>query len=130
MTSQAQAAIPLPGVRGLVFFGFPLHPAGKPGIERARHLQDIGVPMLLLQGTRDTLAETGLLSDVVARLPGASSAIIDEADHSFHVPVRSGRTDVQVVDHICATAAAWMETVLSGPSSPPLHYSDSAASGT
>lgn len=112
MTSQAQAAGALPGVHGLVFFGFPLHPAGKPGIERARHLDDVRVPMLFLQGTRDTLAETGLLARVVASLPGATSAIVEEADHSFHVPRRSGRTDTQVLDHLCATTSAWMRGVL------------------
>ena len=115
MTSQAQAASPLPGVRGLVFFGFPLHPAGKPGIERARHLDEVQVPMLFLQGTRDSLAEIGLLDEVVAKLPGASSTIIEEADHSFHVPKRSGRTDAEVLDHLCETAANWMRGVLSAP---------------
>ena len=112
MTSHAQAADALPGIRGLVFFGFPLHPAGKPGIERARHLGDVRLPMLFLQGSRETLAEIGLLARVVARLPGATSAIVEAADHSFHVPRRSGRTDTQVLDHLCATTTAWMRDVL------------------
>jgi predicted alpha/beta-hydrolase family hydrolase len=112
MTSQAQAVAPLPRVRGLVFFGFPLHPAGKPSDERARHLTDIRVPMLFLQGTRDTLAETRLLLPMVEALGrGATLKIIEHADHSFHVPVRSGRTDGQVLNDLLDHVAAWMRDV-------------------
>lgn len=113
MTSQAQAATPLPGVRGLTFFGFPLHPAGKPAIVRARHLDDVHVPMLFLQGTRDSLAEIGLLQEIVDRLPRASSTIVEGADHSFHVPVRGGRSDAQVLDQLYKATTAWMRDALS-----------------
>jgi len=109
MTSQAQARSPLDGVRGLVFFGFPLHPAGKPSVERAAHLSEISVPMLFVQGTRDALAEAALLQGVVAAL-GARARLqpIAEADHSFHVPAKSGRKDAEVLDEALAAAAAWM----------------------
>jgi predicted alpha/beta-hydrolase family hydrolase len=110
MTSQAQAAAPLPGVRGLVFLGFPLHPAGKPSIERAAHLADVAVPMLFLQGSRDTLAELPLLRPVVTQLGSrATLEVFEDADHSFHVPVRSGRTDAQVMQALLDAAAAWMQ---------------------
>jgi hypothetical protein len=112
MTSQAQAAAVLPGVRGLAFVGFPLHPAGKPGDARAAHLADVRVPMLFLQGTRDALADLRLLEAVALRLaPRARLAIVDDADHAFHVRVRSGRTNVDVVDALAATTAAWMREV-------------------
>jgi uncharacterized protein len=101
MTSQAQAISPLPGVDGLAFLGFPLHPAGKPSSDRAKHLADIRVPMLFLQGTRDNLAELSLLEPVVKSLgPAASLHRIEAADHSFHVPARSGRNDREVMDEI------------------------------
>ena len=92
MTSQAQAAAPLPNVRGLVFVGFPLHPAGKPANERAQHLQQVALPMLFLQGTRDELADLGAAAagDPAARRARHARAF-DEADHAFHVPARSGR---------------------------------------
>ena len=91
MTSQAQSASPLPGVRGLVFLGFPLHPAGRPSSERGEHLSVVGVPMLFLQGTRDALAHLPLLEALCARLgKRASLKLLPEADHSFHVPARSG----------------------------------------
>ena len=98
MTSQAQSTAPLPGVRGLAFLGFPLHPAGKPSEERARHLFDVRVPMLFLQGSRDNLADLALLRPLVKRL-GARAAlkVFDDADHSFHVPARTGRTDDAVM---------------------------------
>jgi uncharacterized protein len=110
MTSQAQALAPLDGVRGLVFFAFPLHTAGKPSIERAAHLADIAVPMLFLQGTKDLLADRPLLEDVVAGL-GASATLklVDDADHSFHVPAKTGRRDPEVLAEILDAAAAWME---------------------
>lgn len=109
MTSQAQAAAPLPGVRGLVFFAFPLHPAGKPGIDRAEHLKAIKVPMLFLQGTRDALAGLDLLQPVVENLGARASLVLAaEADHAFHVPARTGRKDAEVVADLLAAAARWM----------------------
>ena len=113
MTSQSQAEAALPLVRGLVFLGFPLHPAKKPSDDRARHLSDVQVPMLFLQGTRDSLADTGLLIPMVRALgPGAILTMIDQGDHSFHVPVRSGRTDPEVLDGALDTIAGWMRRVL------------------
>ena len=109
MTSQAQAIEPLPGVRGLVFVGFPLHPAGKPSDERAAHLADVKLPMLFLQGTRDELADLALLEPVVARLaPRAQLARFEHADHSFHVPAKSGMKDAEVLARLLDTTAAWI----------------------
>ena len=109
MTSQAQAAQPLPNVKGLVFVGFPLHPAGKPSVGRAKHLDDVQVPMLFLQGTRDELAELDLIRDTVGKLGArATLHVIDGADHSFHVPARSGRNDAQVREEVLDAMAAWM----------------------
>jgi predicted alpha/beta-hydrolase family hydrolase len=109
MTSQTQAQAPLPQVRGLVFFAFPLHPAGRPSVERAAHLAEVGIPMLFLQGARDALAELELLRGVVAGLGArATLALIEEADHSFHVPAKSGRKDADVMAEILDLAAAWM----------------------
>jgi hypothetical protein len=109
MTSQAQAAEAMPGVRGLVFVGFPLHPAGKPGLERAVHLGDVRVPMLFLQGTRDELAQLALLQGVVDGLgTPATLHLEDDADHAFHVRVRSGRTDAQVVQSLADATATWI----------------------
>jgi predicted alpha/beta-hydrolase family hydrolase len=114
MTSQAQALSPLPGVRGLAFLGFPLHPAGKPSSDRARHLADVNVPMLFLQGTRDALAELGLLEPVVKRLGSpATLHLLDGADHSFHVLKSSGRNDREVMDEALDAFAAWVDGVLS-----------------
>src|SRR5260370_32434028 len=94
MTSQAQAIAPLAGVRGLAFLGFPLHPAGKPSDARAKHLSDVHVPMLFVQGSRDKLAELPLLEAVVKGLgTSATLHLVQEADHSFHVPARSGSND-------------------------------------
>jgi predicted alpha/beta-hydrolase family hydrolase len=108
MTSQAQAKEPLPGVRGLCFFGFPLHPAGKPATERGAHLAQITVPMLFLQGTKDALAEVALTAPLVASLGRrATLQLVVEADHSFHVPARSGRKDSDVMDEILDVFAAW-----------------------
>jgi predicted alpha/beta-hydrolase family hydrolase len=113
MTSQAQAAAPLPGVAGLAFLGFPLHPAGKPSDDRAKHLADVHVPMLFLQGTRDNLAELKLLEPVVKRLgPSASLHVEEGADHSFHVLARSGRNDGEVMRDILDTLAAWIGTIV------------------
>jgi predicted alpha/beta-hydrolase family hydrolase len=109
MTSQAQAAAPLPGVRGLVFLGFPLHPAGKPAQTRAQHLFDVQVPMLFLQGTRDKLAELDQLQPVCAGLGDrATLRLSADADHSFHVPARSGRTDAEVRGEMLDAVAAWV----------------------
>lgn len=109
MTSQAQAAQALSGVRGLAFVGFPLHPAGKPSIERANHLFDVKVPMLFLQGSRDTLAELPLLRPIVEKLGERATLVeFDGADHSFHMPTRSGRTDRQAMDAMLDAMAAWM----------------------
>ena len=115
MTSQAQAAAALPGVRGLVFLGFPLHPAGKPSRERARHLADVDVPMLFLQGTRDELARRDELEPVIAAL-GARAALrlFDDADHSFHVPRRTGRSDAQVLGEMLDALGAWVDQVIAG----------------
>jgi hypothetical protein len=111
MTSQAQAIDPLPGVRGLVFVGFPLHPAGKPSVERAKHLADVKVPMLFLQGTRDELADMALVRETTFRLGSlATLHVVEEADHAFHVLVRSGRTDAQVLEELAETMAHWMES--------------------
>lgn len=109
MTSQAQADAPLEGVRGLVFLGFPLHPAGKPSVERAAHLADVGVPMLFLQGARDALAETVLIEAEVGKLGRATLQTIEDADHSFHVPKRSGRSDADVMAAMLDTIAGWMD---------------------
>ena len=108
MTSQAQAIEPLPGVRGLAFTGFPLHPAGRPSDERAQHLFDINVPMLFLQGMRDDLADLQLLQPLIERLGDrATLKLFADADHSFHVPARSGRKDSDVVAELAATLATW-----------------------
>jgi uncharacterized protein len=112
MTSQAQAAAPLAGVRGLAFLGFPLHPAGEPSDDRAKHLSDVHIPMLFVQGTRDNLAEAGLLAPVVANLgPSAALHAIEGADHSFHVLARSGRNDREVIREMLDTLAAWIGTI-------------------
>jgi uncharacterized protein len=113
MTSQAQAAAPLAGVHGLAFFGFPLHPAGKPSNDRAKHLADIRVPMLFLQGTRDTLAELTLLEPVVKGLGSlATLHPVRDADHSFHVLKRSGRDDAEVMDEILDAFVAWAGAIV------------------
>jgi predicted alpha/beta-hydrolase family hydrolase len=110
MTSQAQAENPLPGVRGLVFLAFPLHPAKRPGDERAQHLFDVRVPMLFLQGTRDELADMELLEPLGRKLRSrATLKLFDTADHSFHVPARSGRKDTDILSEICRTVAEWAE---------------------
>jgi uncharacterized protein len=109
MTSQAQAIAALDGVRGLAFLGFPLHPAGKPSSDRAKHLADVHVPMLFVQGTRDGLSELKLLEPVVESLgPWATLHRVEGADHSFHVPARSGRNDREVMNEILDTFAAWI----------------------
>ncbi len=109
MSSQAQAATPMPGVRGLVFLGFPLHPAGKPSKARADHLQDIDIPMLFLQGSRDALADPDLVRQVVAGIgTRATLHMVDGMDHAFHVLARSGRSDSAVLDECLDRMADWM----------------------
>jgi uncharacterized protein len=111
MTSQAQAVSPLPGVRGLVFLGFPLHPANKPSSERAKHLADVTVPMLFLQGTRDALAELDQLKPVCKALGArATLRLFEHADHSFHVPARSGN-DAAVRAEVLDAAAQWISAI-------------------
>jgi len=111
MTSQAQAGGPLPGVRGLIFLGFPLHPARKPGIERADHLANVRVPMLFVTGTRDALAELDLLRPVVASLGShAKIHLVDQADHSFKVAAKSGRTNADAEAEVLDAVARWISS--------------------
>jgi predicted alpha/beta-hydrolase family hydrolase len=112
MTSQAQAKTALPGVQALLFVGFPLHPAGKPGIERAEHLAQVQVPMLFLQGTRDTLADAALVRQVVDGL-GAKATLewVEGADHSFHLPARAGRSDAHARAAMLDAAVSWLHRV-------------------
>jgi predicted alpha/beta-hydrolase family hydrolase len=107
MTSQAQAALALPGVRGLAFLGFPLHPAGKPADTRGEHLSAVRVPMLFLQGTRDKLAELSLLRPLCKQFRRATLHEIENADHSFHVPARTGRKDADVIEELADVLVAW-----------------------
>ncbi|HJQ66412.1 MAG TPA: alpha/beta family hydrolase [Gemmatimonadales bacterium] len=112
MTSTAQAAAPLPGVRGLVFLGFPLHPPGNPGVTRAEHLKDVQVPMLFLQGDRDEFAEPILLRQVLRGLgAGATLHIVKDGDHSFNVPKRSGRGPDDVAAELADTLLQWWESI-------------------
>ena len=109
MTSQAQAEAPLAGVRGLAFLGFPLHAPGQPSGDRAAHLSEVKVPMLFLQGTRDDFADLALLTPLVKRLGRhATLHLFDDADHSFHVPKKSGRTDEEVMTELLDTLAKWI----------------------
>ena len=117
MTSLAQAETLLPGVRGLIFLGFPLHAAKKPSISRAAHLAEVRIPMLFLQGARDALAERALIEAEVDKLgPHATLAMIEDADHSFHVPKRSGRTDAEVMDAMLDRIADWIGGIVRGES--------------
>jgi predicted alpha/beta-hydrolase family hydrolase len=112
MTSQAQALAPLPDVRGLLFLGFPLHPAGKPSTDRATHLADVKIPMLFLQGRRDELADISLLEPVIEHLGQlASLHVIKDGDHSLHVPARSGRNDAEVMAEVLDAAAVWIASL-------------------
>jgi predicted alpha/beta-hydrolase family hydrolase len=114
MTSIAAAKEALDGVSGLVYFGFPLHAAGRPGIERGQHLADIQIPMLFLQGSRDALAELKLLKSLCAKLgKRAELFIIDGGDHSFHMLKSAKKSDEQVLDELVSRAARWMESVSS-----------------
>jgi predicted alpha/beta-hydrolase family hydrolase len=113
MTSQAQAASTLPGVRGLAFLAFPLHPAGRPSDDRAAHLFDVHVPMLFLQGTNDALADLELLRPLIGRLgPRATLRLLADADHSFRVPARTGRRDADVRRDILDALAAWIDATI------------------
>lgn len=113
MTSQAQAASALPGVRGLAFLAFPLHPAGRPSDERGKHLFDVRIPMLFLQGTRDALAELPLLQSLAAALGArATLRLFADADHAFHVPARTGRKDADVRREVVDALVAWAEAVV------------------
>jgi predicted alpha/beta-hydrolase family hydrolase len=115
MTSQTQAEAPLPRVRGLVFLAFPLHPAGRPATDRATHLEKVGIPMLFIQGTRDELANLNLLQPLVGSLGGrATLHLLQDADHSFHVPARSGRTDSEVRAAALDTLSEWVERLGDG----------------
>ena len=116
MTSQAQAIAPLPGVRGLAFLGFPLHPAGKPSSERADHLSAVHIPMLFLQGTRDQLATLELIEPLCGSLGERSTLqLFADADHSFHVPARSGRTDADVREAVLDALSAWIAAAITAP---------------
>jgi predicted alpha/beta-hydrolase family hydrolase len=113
MTSQAQAEGPLPEVRGLAFLAFPLHPAKRPADDRAQHLFAVRIPMLFLQGTRDELAELELLEPLATRLgKRATLRLFDGANHAFHVPARSGRTDAEVLAELTAALADWIDSLL------------------
>lgn len=113
MTSQAQAAAPLPGVRGLAFLAFPLHPPKQPSDARAEHLRSVRIPMLFLQGTRDELAVPELIEPVVRGLGElATIKLLANADHSFHVPARSGHNDAQVRSEMLDAFASWTESII------------------
>ena len=113
MTSQAQAIYPLEGVRGLAFLGFPLHPAGRPSHKRADHLFDVQIPMLFVQGTRDPLASVGELQTLCKKLGRrATLKLFTDADHSFHVPARTGRDDAQVFEDVLDVLTAWVEGLI------------------
>src|SRR5882672_10537917 len=118
MTSQAAAQHPLDGVRGLVFFGFPLHPPNRPGTKRAEHLAKVTAPMLFLQGTRDTLADLKLLRPICAQLGSRGTLhVIETADHSFHVLKRSGRSDAEVFQELAETVASWADGIVAATDS-------------
>ena len=115
MTSLAASKDSLSGIQGLVFFGFPLHPAQKPGIERSEHLRDVGVPLLFLNGTRDKLAQLDLLEPVCQGLgKSATLHLIEGADHGFHVLKRSGRTDEEVMDELADVTRSWIDDLVPG----------------
>jgi predicted alpha/beta-hydrolase family hydrolase len=115
MTSQAQAASPLTGIRGLIFLGFPLHPPGKPSDERAKHLFDVKIPMLFLQGTRDEFAHLDLLQPLIRQLGDrATLSLFEGADHSFHVPARTGKKDSEIKAEMLDTLASWLKSHITG----------------
>ncbi len=111
MTSTAASQEPLAGVRGLVFFGFPLHAPGRPSTDRGAHLQEVSIPMLFLQGTRDRFAELELLEPVCRELPGATLKVVEGGDHSFNVPKKSGRSPDEVREELAATVREWAESL-------------------
>jgi len=112
MTSHAQAASPLSGVRGLVFLGFPLHPAGRASEERGKHLFEVRIPMFFMQGTRDQLADLPLVQALVGRLGGrATLKLLEDADHSFHVPARTGRKDSEIITEMLDAMTGWIAGV-------------------
>ena len=114
MMSQVQAASPLPGVRGIAFLGFPLHAAGRPSNERGKHLFDVQIPMLFLQGSRDQLADPELLQPLVKQFGArATLKLFPEADHSFHVPARTGRKDADVRAEMLDVLVGWIDMVMS-----------------
>lgn len=113
MTSQAQALSPLPGVCGLIFLGFPLHPAGRPSTERGTHLFQVQIPMLFLQGSHDGFAEVHLLRSLINEIGGrATLQLFRDADHSFHVPARTRRKDADVRAQMLDVLAGWINTVI------------------
>ena len=118
MTSQAQAAAPMREVRGLVFLGFPLHPAGKPSDERAAHLFEVKIPMLFLQGTRDDLADLKLLEPLCQKLAQQNGCttlrLFQEADHSFRVPARTGRKNPEILAELMDALTKWIESTVAG----------------
>ncbi|HLZ98793.1 MAG TPA: alpha/beta family hydrolase [Steroidobacteraceae bacterium] len=116
MTSQAQSTAPLPGVRGLVFLGFPLHPPKQPSDQRGGHLAQVQIPMLFLQGARDAFAAPELLNPLVKRLGGlVTLRLLRDADHSFHVPARSGVGDDEIHAEMLAALESWVESVAARP---------------
>ncbi len=113
MTSQTHASAPLESVRGLAFLGFPLHPAGRPSHDRAEHLFDVKIPMLFLQGTRDTLASLDELRPVCRKLGKlATLKVLADADHSFHVPARTGRNDTLLLSEALDAFSDWLDSVI------------------
>jgi predicted alpha/beta-hydrolase family hydrolase len=113
MTSQAQAKAPLKGVCGLAFLGFPLHPAGRPSQDRAAHLFEVQIPMLFLQGSRDSLASLDQIESLCKKLGRhATLKLFKDADHSFHVPARTGRKDSQVLGDMLDAFSAWLDDVI------------------
>jgi predicted alpha/beta-hydrolase family hydrolase len=113
MTSQAQVSSPLPGVRGLVFIGFPLHPAGKPSVDRAKHLFEVQIPMLFLQGSHDDLAQLPLINGVCEELrPRADLKVFQDADHSFHLPARTGRKDSEIMSELLDSVSEWINRMI------------------
>jgi predicted alpha/beta-hydrolase family hydrolase len=120
MTSSAQANAPLPGVAGLAFLGFPLHPPGRPGVSRATHLDHVALPMLFLQGTRDDFADLDLLRQVVAPIGArATLHLIEGGDHSFKVLKRSGRTEADVLEELVGALDEWTRRIIAGAQPPP-----------
>jgi hypothetical protein len=113
MTSLAASSEPLPNVRGLIFLGFPLHAMGKPSTERGDHLSTVGLPMFFVQGTRDRLADLSLLKPLIKKVrPSPTLHVVDDGDHSLHVPKRSGKTDDQVLKETAAAISSWIDGIV------------------